>query len=171
MLQTGFALVDGGGTVIASYGDIPEPLALPNGDYVNAAQVNGQYAEWRLVGRWLDDQPPGPLYAKTGSTTAFDGTKVIVTITYESTPSIVPPPAQITSQDLMAQFTAADAAEIQAAVSGNAQFWLLWSAMQAQKDPMIVTNPRFLAGWVALTQVLGAPRMAAIAAALNVTIS
>jgi hypothetical protein len=79
-------------------------------------------------------------------------------------------PQTVLSQDLMAQFTAADAAAIQAAVAGNVQFWLLWSAMQAQKDPMIVTNARFLAGWSALITVLGAPRMTAIATALGVTI-
>jgi hypothetical protein len=82
-----------------------------------------------------------------------------------------PAPAQVLSQDLMAQFTAADAALIQAAIAGNVQFWLLWSAMSAQRDPMIVTNARFLAGWSALIQVLGQPRMTAIAAALNVTIA
>lgn len=80
------------------------------------------------------------------------------------------PPQSILSQDLMAQFTAADATAIQVAVAANVQFWLLWSAMQAQKDPMIVTNARFLTGWNALVQVLGQPRMTAIAAALGVTI-
>jgi hypothetical protein len=81
-----------------------------------------------------------------------------------------PPPAQVLAQDLMAQFTADDATAIQAAVAGNVQFWLLWSAMQAQKDPMIVTNARFQAGWSALITVLGAPRMTGIATALSVTI-
>jgi hypothetical protein len=81
-----------------------------------------------------------------------------------------PVPQTVLSQDLMAQFTAADAAAIQVAISSNAQFWLLWSAMQAQKDPMVVTNARFVAGWNALIQVLGQPRMTAIAAALGVTI-
>jgi hypothetical protein len=87
-------------------------------------------------------------------------------------PYVAPPapPAQILSQDLMAQFTTADATAIQAAVAGNVQFWLLWQAMTAQKDPMIVTNARFLAGWAALVTVLGQPRMTAIAAALGVTI-
>jgi hypothetical protein len=47
---------------------------------------------------------------------------------------------------------------------------LLWASLQAQKDPMVVTNARFLAGWSALVQVLGAPRMTAIATALGVTI-
>jgi hypothetical protein len=92
------------------------------------------------------------------------------------TPPPAPPltlPAQpqtILSQDLMAQFTTDDAIKIQAAVNGNIQFWLLWSAMQAQSDPMVVTNARFLQGWSALKQVLGDGRMAAIAKALSVTI-
>lgn len=81
-----------------------------------------------------------------------------------------PDPAQVLSQDLMAQFTADDAAKIQAAVSANVQFWLLWSSLQAQKDPMFVNNPRFLAGWGALVQVLGQPRMDGIAASLGVTV-
>jgi hypothetical protein len=80
-------------------------------------------------------------------------------------------PQTVLSQDLMAQFTAADAAAIQAAVAANVQFWLLWSALQAQKDPMLVTNARFLAGWAALVAVLGSTRMAAIATALGVTIA
>jgi hypothetical protein len=85
----------------------------------------------------------------------------------------VPAAAQQTvlSQDLMAQFTAADAALIQTAIASNAQFWLLWSALQAQRDPMLVTSARFKAGWAALVQVLGAPRMATIATALGVTIT
>lgn len=83
-----------------------------------------------------------------------------------------PPKVQtVLSQDLMAQFTAADATAIQAAVASNSQFWLLWQAMTAQKDPMLVTNARFLQGWNALIQVLGAARMTAIATALNITIA
>ncbi|SIO51222.1 hypothetical protein SAMN05443247_06907 [Bradyrhizobium erythrophlei] len=84
---------------------------------------------------------------------------------------VSPLPQSVLPQDLMAQFTADDAAKIQMAVSANVPFWLLWSALQTQKDPMLVTNARFLAGWAALTQVLGAPRMTAIAAALGVTVT
>lgn len=77
---------------------------------------------------------------------------------------------EVLSQDLMAQFNAADAAKIQTAVATNPQFWLLWSALQAQKDPMDVGNARFMAGWSALVAVLGADRMTVIAAALGVTV-
>lgn len=80
-------------------------------------------------------------------------------------------PQYVLSQDLMAQFTADDLTKIKAAIDANIQFWGLWSAMQAQKDPMLVTNARFLAGWNALVQVLGQPRMDAIATALGVVIS
>ncbi len=82
-----------------------------------------------------------------------------------------PKPQTVLPQDLMAQFTAADAAAIQTAIAGNVQFWLLWQAMAAQKDPMVVTNARFLAGWSALITVLGASRMTAIATALGVTVA
>jgi hypothetical protein len=87
-------------------------------------------------------------------------------------PYVAPPapPQAVLPQHLMAQFTADDAAAIQSAISGNVQFWLLWQAMTAQKDPMVVTNARFLAGWNALVQVLGQARMDAIATALGVTI-
>jgi hypothetical protein len=96
---------------------------------------------------------------------------------WSGTALVPPPPAPVTPfpqtvlpQDLMAQFTADDAAKIQAAVSSNSLFWLLWSAMQAQKDPMHITNERFQAGWAALVQVLGQPRMATIATALDLAI-
>jgi hypothetical protein len=88
----------------------------------------------------------------------------------EPEPETPTAPPSVLPQDMIAQFTAADATKIRAAVEANAQFWLLWSAMTAQRDPMVVTNARFLAGWSALVQVLGADRMAAIAAALGVTV-
>lgn len=80
------------------------------------------------------------------------------------------PPATITSQDLMAQFTPADIAAITGAISASAQLALLWYSLLAQRDPMVVTNERFQTGWGALTQVLGADRMNEIATALNVTV-
>lgn len=86
-------------------------------------------------------------------------------------PAPPPPPQSVLSQDLMAQFTAADATAIQVAIAGNVQFWLLWNALTTQKDPMPVTNPRFKLGWSTLVQVLGQPRMDAIATALGVTVT
>jgi hypothetical protein len=81
------------------------------------------------------------------------------------------PPQTVLSQDLMAQITVADYSAIMAAIAATPALGLLWSQMQAQKDPMLVTNTRFLAGWAALVQVLGQPRMTAIATALGVTIT
>jgi hypothetical protein len=85
-------------------------------------------------------------------------------------PPLPPPPQMVLPQDLMAQFTVTDFTAIRAAISVNDQLGLMWSQMQAQRDPMRVTNKRFLAGWNALVQILGQPRMTAIAAALGVTI-
>lgn len=78
-----------------------------------------------------------------------------------------PPLVTVLSQDLMAQFTPDDASKIQNAVTTNPEFWLLWSSLQAQKDPMQVSNARFKTGWTALIAVLGPDRMAAIASALG----
>jgi hypothetical protein len=77
---------------------------------------------------------------------------------------------QVLPQDLMAQFSADDAAKIQAAIAGSIPLWLLWSAMIAQRDPMLTGNTRFKAGWSALVTVLGQDRMNAIAASLGVTV-
>jgi hypothetical protein len=81
-----------------------------------------------------------------------------------------PAPVTFLPQDLMAQFTVADAAKIRDAVESNVQFWLLWSSLQAQKDPMDVTAERVQQGWTALIHVLGKERMSDIAAKMDVTV-
>ena len=82
-----------------------------------------------------------------------------------------PPPKSVLSQDLMAQFTVADYTAIKTAVASNDVFGLLWVSLQAQRDPMMISNARFQTGWAALVTVLGAPRMSAIATALGVTMT
>ena len=85
--------------------------------------------------------------------------------------TIAPPVIQtVLSQDVMAQFTLADYTAIKTAIAGDDQFGLFWAQLQVQKDPMHIINVRFLAGWAALVQVLGQPRMTQIATALNITI-
>jgi hypothetical protein len=114
----------------------------------------------------------GHSIAAEGNTTLqISGTYIAGVYTPPAPPPAPPPlPQTVLSQDLMAQFTAADAVAIQTAIAGSQPFWLLWYQLQAQKDPMLVTNARFLAGWNALIQVLGQPRMTAIATTLGVTI-
>ena len=89
-------------------------------------------------------------------------------------PYVPPAPAPQTflPQDLMAQFTPADMTKIMGAVTADAtgQTALLWYAMVANRDPMVVTNARVKQGWQALVSVLGTDRTNAIAAALGVTI-
>lgn len=84
-------------------------------------------------------------------------------------PFIPPPPPtpKVLSQDLMAQFTVTDYKLIKDAIAVNDSFGLLWSSMQAQKDPMLITNARFITGWNALVSILGQSRMNVIATALN----
>lgn len=113
----------------------------------------------------ISDDVYAQMEAATGRIQFIDG--VVVS---DPLPPDLPLPQSVLSQDIMAQFTAADATLIQAAVNSNVQFWLLWSAFQAQSDPMIVTNARFQTGWAALITVLGSARMAAIATALGITV-
>ncbi|MGZ3675357.1 MAG: hypothetical protein ACXVCO_13710 [Ktedonobacterales bacterium] len=97
MEHIGYSLIDADGNEVQAFGETkgqlrspPEVLILPNGDQVHCASVGDTLGSWRFVERWLNDTPPSKWYGSIGSTTAFDGTKVIVTITYEATPSIVP---------------------------------------------------------------------------------
>lgn len=100
-----------------------------------------------------------------GQSATFDG----ATWTVTTPPPPAPVPQSFRSQDLMAQFTTADLTAIQTAISGSANMLLLWYSLLAQQDPMTVGNARVTAGWGALVQVLGQPRMNAIATALGVT--
>ena len=50
------------------------------------------------------------------------------------------------------------------------EVWILWQALMAQCEPMVVTNARFLLGWNWLRQLLGAVRMNEIAATLGVEV-
>jgi hypothetical protein len=101
-----------------------------------------------------------------GTDWTWTGTALVAPIA----PPPIPVPQLVLSQDLVAQFTVADYALIKAATAANDRFGLLWAALQAQNDPMVVTNARFLAGWSALVTVLGQTRMSAISSALGVTI-
>jgi hypothetical protein len=127
------------------------------GDEILAAGLGGLPFSWGSDG----------VFGTENLTIAQNATLNTVIATHDSTKKIS---ASILSQDLMAQLTVADYSAIKTAIAANDSFGLLWSTMQAQKDPMIVTNARFVSGWAALVQVLGQPRMTAISTALGVTI-
>ena len=82
----------------------------------------------------------------------------------------IEPNVTVLPQDLLAQFTVSDIAAIQTAIAADAAKALLWYSLLAQRDPMAVANERFTGGWAILVSILGAPRMAAIAAAMGVEI-
>ncbi|WP_157793776.1 hypothetical protein [Bradyrhizobium ottawaense] len=89
--------MDAGGNELIAFGETkgqlrspPEVLVLPNLDQVLCATVGDTYGDYRFVERWMSDDPPSPWHAEVSRTSAFDGTKVVVTVAYEDTPSIVP---------------------------------------------------------------------------------
>lgn len=137
---------------------------------VHAVQWDGTKGEIEYKSDADGHRAPNGVFDDLTPYQSFVDAWTVANIPPPPAPPAPPAPPSVLPQDLMAQFTADDATKIRAAVDTSAQFWLLWSAMQAQKDPMLVTNARFLAGWSALIQVIGADRMQAIATALGVTV-
>lgn len=92
MEKIGFSLIDKAGSEIKTFdGDFPPNLiVLPNGDQVLAAKANEQLGDWRLVERWLNDNPPSKWHRSISQGVSFDNSKIVVTINYEGEPSIVP---------------------------------------------------------------------------------
>ena len=99
-----------------------------------------------------------------------DGIRFGKTTRRSTVNSLAPRLRAICSIWTSSELTATDITTIQTAIGGNASLALLWYSLLAQRDPMVVTNARFQSGWSALVQVLGQPRMTAIATALNITV-
>lgn len=66
-MAVGYKLIDAQGATIQSWGGtwgqcagIPNPLKLPNGDYVHAPSLNTDYGGYTLV-EWLMQEPPPPV--------------------------------------------------------------------------------------------------------------
>lgn len=77
----------------------------------------------------------------------------------------------VLSQDLLAQFTPEDIGSIQKTINASPAMALLWYSLLAQRDEMQINNERFQTGWSALINVLGLPRMQAIASNLGIIIN
>lgn len=98
MEQIGYSLIDANDNELTAFGNtkgvlygLPSLIVLPNGDQVHCAKVSDVFTNGeRLVERWIDDSPASKWFSATGRSIAFDGTKIIVTVEYETTPSIVP---------------------------------------------------------------------------------
>lgn len=98
MEQIGYSLIDTNGDELTAFGNTkgvlygpPALIALSNGDQVHCAKVGDVFATGeKLVERWIDDNPASKWLSATGRMISFDGTKIIVTVEYETTPTIVP---------------------------------------------------------------------------------
>jgi hypothetical protein len=93
-----------------------------------------------LVERWLDDNPPSQWYKSTGQTVAFDGTKIVVTVAYEATPSIVPQSVS-QRQARLALLGAGLLTQVQAAVDAaddHTKITWEYAADIERTDPLII---------------------------------
>ncbi len=93
MEMIGYSLVDGDGNELQKWGDtkgqqhgLPSLLVLPNGDQVMGFKVGDVFEDGSsIVERWLDD--PSPLSSREiGRDITFDGSKTVVTVSYEYVP-------------------------------------------------------------------------------------
>lgn len=97
MEQVGYSLIDIYHEEIQHWGDnigisfgVPDVLFLPNGDVINAPEVNIAYEIYKLVPRWIDANPPSNFHSKIDETISIDDEKVVITYVYSEEPNIVP---------------------------------------------------------------------------------
>jgi len=96
MQHTGYSLIDQNNNIIESWYEnngsrsIPDVIVLPNGDIINAPSVYETFGDYKLVKRFLVNEPPSVWHAHTSSTVEFNGTDVVETYVYPEAPNIVP---------------------------------------------------------------------------------
>jgi hypothetical protein len=96
MQHTGYSLIDENNNIIQSWYEnlgfqsLPDNLILPNGDIVCAPSEDWQNDNYKLVKRYLVDNPPSVWHRSTSSEVVFDGTDVVETYVYPEVPNIVP---------------------------------------------------------------------------------
>lgn len=90
MEQIGYSLIDSDGNELQKWGDtkgqqhgLPHLIVLPNGDQVMGFKSGDVFGnDITLTERWLDDPSP-PSSREIGRDVAFDGSKTVVTVSYE----------------------------------------------------------------------------------------
>jgi hypothetical protein len=97
MQQTGYSLIDKDNNIIESWYENagsrskPDEIVLPNGDILAAPEL---YVEnsggYKLVKRFLVNEPPSEWYRHISSSVEFNGTDVVETYVFSETPNVVP---------------------------------------------------------------------------------
>lgn len=96
MEQLGYSVVDSDdkeiqafGTTIGLFHSMPEVIFLQNGDVVYAPELGKSYGGYRLIERWIDNQPPSKFHRKLSETVEVTD-KLVITVNYETSPTMVP---------------------------------------------------------------------------------
>lgn len=97
MEQIGYSLINENNIEIQYWGDkigqcagFPSVVYLPDSNIINAPEINISYGNYKLVQRWVDNNPPSQFYSKIDEVISFDGEKIIVTYVYPSEPNVTP---------------------------------------------------------------------------------
>ena len=86
MQQIGYVLIDKEGGVTQQWGhvsgvhvSVPDVIALPNGDRVHCPVIGDNYSGYRLIERWLVEEPPSLWHRGASYSSALVDGKLIVT--------------------------------------------------------------------------------------------
>lgn len=96
MEQVGFSLIDKNNKEIQHWGEygsftsMPEVIWLPNGDVVNAPSLYGDYSEFKLVKRFVENTPPGQFFNPLEIIESFKNGDILLTYYYGNSPNVTP---------------------------------------------------------------------------------
>ena len=96
MEQVGYSLIDKDNKEVQHWGEygsmtsMPEVIWLPNGDVVNAPELYGNFSEYKLVKRFVENNPPGEFFNPLEIVETFKNGDVLLTYYYGNSPNVTP---------------------------------------------------------------------------------
>lgn len=96
MEQVGYSLIDKENKEIKYWGDfgsmtnMPDAIWLPNGDIVNAPSLYENFGEYKLVKRFVENNPPSSFFAPVEVSESFKNGDILITYYYGNSPNITP---------------------------------------------------------------------------------
>lgn len=96
MEQIGYSLIDKNNKEIRNWGEYglvankPEVIKLPNGKIVNAPELYGNFGGYKLVKRFVENNPPSEFFSPIEIVKSFNNSDILITYYYGNKPNIAP---------------------------------------------------------------------------------
>lgn len=96
MQQVGYSLIDKDNKEVMFWGDynshasMPEFIILPNKDIVYCPEIYGNFGPYKLVKRFVENNPPSSLYSCIERKITFNNGDTLETYVYPDKPNLVP---------------------------------------------------------------------------------